>query len=272
MCSLRSSVAAFLALSLSAASAAAQITVDRESVALNPASVSERSATMTVSNIGAAPAQLSVKFEDWDVDADGASHWRKGGAVTGSCGNRISVSPAALPLAPGEKRTLVVSVRAAARFDAECWSAVVVHSIIAGSAVTEPSTSESVAIDSSKAISLKTIAARSGRTSIPLYVTPSGLSADGELSNMYVKGDSLEVIYKNTGKVRTNIVGEIQVQTAGDSVVTTMPLDSATVLVGATRRFRVAIPKLPRGKYLLVALIDFGGEQLTAVQAALDIR
>ena len=89
---------------------------------------------------------------------------------------------------------------------------------------------------------------------------------------MYVKGDSLEVIFKNTGKVRTNILGEIQVQTVSDSVVATVLLDSATVLAGATRRFRVAMPKLPRGNYLLVALVDFGGERLTAVQASLEMR
>ena len=100
----------------------------------------------------------------------------------------------------------------------------------------------------------------------------TAVRVEGELTDMYVKGDSLEVIFKNTGKVRTNILGEIQVQTVSDSVVATVLLDSATVLAGATRRFRVAMPKLPRGNYLLVALVDFGGERLTAVQASLEMR
>lgn len=107
---------------------------------------------------------------------------------------------------------------------------------------------------------------------VPLYVTPAGLLADGELTDMYVKGDSLEIVFRNTGQLRTDIVGEIQVQTADSTVATTVTLDSTAVLVDATRHSRVEVPKLPRGQCVLVALVDFGGDHLTAVQAALDIR
>lgn len=89
---------------------------------------------------------------------------------------------------------------------------------------------------------------------------------------MYVKNDSLEVVFKNTGREQTHIVGEVQVQTGSDSLVTTIPLEDATVSVGATRYMRVPMPKLPRGKYVLMAIVDFGGEQLTTVQAALEMR
>ena len=246
-------LAALFAFGAAAPSAFAQITVDRESVTLNPANANDQAAYLTVRNAGASAVQLSVQLEDWDVDAQGASHWRKAGAVTGSCGRRVSLSPAVVQLAPGEQRMVRVALSATAQFDAECWSAAVIRST---SIASGKSRNDSAAM----------------RTTVPVFVTPTGLSVDGELSDMYVKGDSLEVIFRNTGQVRTNIVGEIQVQTIGDSVVTTVPLDSATVLVGATRRFRVAMPKLPPGKYLLVALVDYGGEQLTAVQAALEIR
>ena len=246
-------LAALLFLGTAAPSVFAQITVNRKSVTLDPASTNDPAANLTVRNGGASAVQLSVQLEDWDVDAQGASHWRKPGAVTGSCGRRVSLSPAVMQLAPGEQRVVRVSLSASAQFDAECWSAAVIRSTSLEPGKTR---SDTAAI----------------HATVPLYVTPSGLSVDGELSDMYVTGDSLEVIFRNIGKVRTNIVGEIQVQTIGDSVVATVPLDSVTVLVGATRRFRVAMPKLPPGQYLLVALVDYGGEQLTAVQAALEIR
>ncbi len=232
--------------------AAAQITIDHDAVTLNPANASERIANLSVRNAGTSSVQISAQFEDWDVDAEGASHWRKSGAVPGACGHRVSMSPSALQLAPGEQRVLRVSLNINARFVAECWSAVVLRTVSTGKS----------GIDSAAALP----------KTVPLYVTPSGLAVDGELSNMFVKDDSLEVVFRNTGKLRTNIVVEIQVQSAGDSVVATVPLDSTTVLVGAARHFRVAMPKLPPGNYLLVALIDFGGAQLTAVQAALDMR
>lgn len=229
----------------------AQISVDRESVSLNPANAGERVADLTVTNNGRDSLQLSVQLEDWDVDATGASHWKKAGAVAGSCGKRISVSPSAVQLAPGEKRVVRVALKSDARFEAECWSAAVLRS---------------------ENVNAKETKSAAEQSSVPLFVTPSGLEVDGELSDMFVVGDSLEVVYKNIGKQRTNIVGEVQVQLDDESVVTTIPITSTTVLAGATRRLRFAMPKLAKGKYVLVALVDFGGEQLTAVQAALDMR
>lgn len=233
-------------------SVAAQIAVDQQTVTLNPAG--ERVANLVVRNTGLIKAELLVRLGDWDVDAQGESHWRKAGAVAGSCGARVSLSPSSLSIPPGEQQVVRVSLSHNAHFSAECWSAVVVRSA-------------NSALPRTKRDSLLT-----QQTTIPLYVTPDGLSVDGELTDMFVKRDSLEVVFKNTGKLRTHIVGEIQVQTQSDSVVTTIPLDSAVVLVGAMRRYRVAMPKLPHGQYLLVALVDFGGTQLTAVQAALEMR
>lgn len=248
------SLAALALLTAGTQSAHAQITVDREVVTLNPTNSAERVADLVIRNTGAATVSGSVQLEDWDVDAQGASHWRKNGAVAGSCGKRVSVSPSVLQLAAGETRTVRIALKQNARFDAECWSAAVVK--VAGA---KPTSNDGDTTTSS-------------RTTVPLYVTPTGLTVDGELSDMYVKNDSLEVVFRNTGKLRARIIGEVQVQLANDSLVTTVPLEEATVLVGATRHLRVPMPKLPRGSYVLMAVVDFGGDQLTTVQAALEMR
>lgn len=98
-------------------------------------------------------------------------------------------------------------------------------------------------------------------------------TVDGEVSDMYVKGKSLEVRYRNTGSVTTELLGEVQVRTEDDSLVATVPLVEAR-RIGAGKRetFRVAMPFLPPGKYTIVAVVDFGGHELTAAQAALEIR
>lgn len=239
-------------LAIATQSAHAQIVVDREMVSLNPSNSAERTATLMIRNAGAMPVAGSVQLEDWDVDAQGASHWRKQGDVAGSCGKRVAVSPSTVQLAPGETHAVRISLEAHAQFAAECWSAAVVR-------VGAPNANATDRTEVS-------------RTTVPLYVTPSGLSVDGELSDMYVKGDSLEVVFRNTGKLRARIVGEVQVQSPNDSVVTTVPLEEATVLMGATRHLRVPMPKLPRGTYVLMAIVDFGGDQLTTVQAALEMK
>lgn len=238
-------VAGLVALIIPAGAAHAQLAIDREAVLLNPTQPAERVAEFVVQNSGAAQLQATVNLQDWDVDARGASHWRKAGHVAGSCGDRVSVSPRVLRLAPGERQTVQVTVSGGARFDAECWSA----------AVVKPSE-----------------ASEQGSTSVPVYVTPAGAAVNGEVQDMFVKGDSLEIVFANTGNVRTEIVGEVQVRAAGDSVVVAVPIENATVMAGATRRFRVAIPKVARGTYTLFAVVDFGGSELTAAQAAFEVR
>ncbi|MEO7363418.1 MAG: hypothetical protein ABI120_24000, partial [Gemmatimonadaceae bacterium] len=120
-------LAALFVLGAPAQSALAQITVDRESVTLNPARTDTRAVNLAVRNGGAAAVQLSLQLEDWEVDAQGASHWRTAGVVAGSCGHRVFLWPKTLQLAPGEQQFVRVSVSANAHFEAECWSAAVVR-------------------------------------------------------------------------------------------------------------------------------------------------
>lgn len=96
---------------------------------------------------------------------------------------------------------------------------------------------------------------------------------NGEVRDMVRKGDSIEVTYKNTGTKAAAIVGEVQVRSGDDELVTTVLLaDSLIVKAGATQRFRVAMPKLAKGHYTLYAVVDFGGDAMTAAQAALQIK
>lgn len=98
-------------------------------------------------------------------------------------------------------------------------------------------------------------------------------TVDGEVSDMVVKGKSLEVRYRNIGTVPTELLGEIQVRTTEDELVATVPLvEAVRVEAGKSQTFRVPMPALPPGKYTLYAVVDFGGAELTAAQAALEIR
>ena len=98
-------------------------------------------------------------------------------------------------------------------------------------------------------------------------------SVDGEVSEMFVKGKSLEVRYRNTGATATEIVGEVQVRDSDDALIAAVPLvEGKRVKAGKHETFRVAMPTLPPGKYTIYAVVDFGGDSLTAAQAELEIR
>lgn len=98
-------------------------------------------------------------------------------------------------------------------------------------------------------------------------------TVDGEVSDVVLKGKRLEVRYRNTGTVATELLGELQVRTEDDSLVATVPLvESLRIEAGKRQTFTVAMPTLPPGKYVLYAVVDFGGHELTAAQAALEVR
>ncbi len=107
-------------------------------------------------------------------------------------------------------------------------------------------------------------------------VTSTIPTIDGKLRNVVItgaKGDSIEITYANTGTVATAIVGEVQLFVSEDEVVATVPFADAQIIrAGATQRFRVAMPKLAKGRYTLIAIVEYGGETMTAAQATLAIR
>ncbi len=114
-------------------------------------------------------------------------------------------------------------------------------------------------------------------TNSPSQATPVAVDPpaerDGEVADMYVKGKQVEVLYRNTGRTATSILGELQVRDQdGELVATATLVEGRTVGAGRSEKLRVAMPPLAPGHYTLYAVVDFGGESLTAAEAALEIK
>jgi hypothetical protein len=96
--------------------------------------------------------------------------------------------------------------------------------------------------------------------------------ADGEVADLVLKGKQLEVVYRNTGTVTTVILGELQVRDPqGDVVSAVAFVEGRRIEPGKTEKFRLAMPTLPAGRYVLHALVQFGGPALAAAQAELEV-
>ena len=232
----------------------AQLAVDRESILLSPSSNGAQFADVVVRNTSAGEVEASVGLQDWDVDANGRSHWRAAGRVAGRCGTRVTVSPQRIRVGPGEQRTVRITLNDGAEFDAECWSA----------AVVQPTRMAARPFSTERTVM--------SRTTVPLYVTPDGLVADGEVRRLYVSGDSLVVDFANRGPVRADVTGRIEVRSPTHPGLLVIPLPRATLLAGATRTLRIAMPELRTGEYSLTGIVDFGGESPSTVSMSLEIR
>lgn len=106
--------------------------------------------------------------------------------------------------------------------------------------------------------------------------TPAAVSAaagiDGEVSDLVLKGKQLEVTYRNIGTVSTTIVGELQVRNEDGEVVSAVPfVEGRRIDAGKTEKFKLAMPPLAPGKYVLFAIVQFGGPEMAAAQAELEV-
>ncbi len=76
-----------------------------------------------------------------------------------------------------------------------------------------------------------------------------------------------------TARSRSPVSVRMAAVTVRDSVAASVPFaESVTVKAGATQRFRVPMPKLAKGSYVMMAVVDYGGTTMTAARARLDIR
>lgn len=235
------------------AEAHAQIAVDRGEVQMRPGRPDERIAIINVRNDGAQATQVSVLLEDWDRDELGTNRWYKAGSVAGSCADRLTIFPRALQLAPGQEQSVRVVLDSIASPDAECWAAAIVQVARVGSV-------------SGRAAQFNI------RTAVKLYVTPQDLPARGEVTEMVVQQDSVQLLYANTGKRHGNVSGRIEFRTADDRVAATLSIPDMPVLPGATRRVTLTLPTLPPGRYVVLAVLDFGGDELAAAQAEYEAK
>lgn len=256
-------LAAAAALVVGAARAGAQLVVDPLEVVLVPGQAT--TGTVSVRNEGKAAVQASLKWEDWDRDSTGQNHFYEAGTRKGSCGQLVRVFPEALRLEPNEAGTIRVMLVNADSLREACWSIVFVETR------DTPSPAQRQI----------TFAVRTG---VKIYVELPSLSREGDVEDMRAephlipaefgqpaKVDSSSkdavVLFRNTGGVQLRVRGTLEVRRPDNSVVKKIDLSEHPVLPGARRLMRIPIPRdLPAGRYVLLALLDYGGGDLAAGQ------
>jgi len=94
----------------------------------------------------------------------------------------------------------------------------------------------------------------------------------GKLSaQSVVHSRQLDIAYKNTGARQTMAHGAVEIRRPDNSVISKIDIPEFPTLPGATRRLGVALPNLPSGRYVLLALLDYEGAEIAAGQVELDI-
>jgi P pilus assembly chaperone PapD len=245
--------------------AAAQVSVDQAEIVLHPQPTSPSVAGFNVSNETNTLVEAKVYLMDWDRDEDGANRFLPMGAVPQSCAKYLRVFPLSLRLPPHTAQGVRLGLQNADSVPATCWSIVFVE---AAAPQTGAGRNVSYVL----------------RLGVKVYIEPPGLAADGEVEGMAIDTvrpvksksapDTVEssVRFRNTGGLPAIVHGEIEYRTLDNKVVQRDSVPTFYVLPGSARRAHVPLPKLPRGHYVVLALLDFGGSEVAAGQVPMDVH
>lgn len=253
-----------VAFALVARGAAAQIAVDELElhVPLRAGAIG-LSQTFHAANPGQTPANATISVEDWDRSERGENRYYPLGSLPTSCGIHVRVFPSVLRLDARSVQTVQVTVDSADAIPRGCYTILFVQ------------TERNRGPGSSGLVF-------SVRYGVKVYVEPEA-PLNAEVTAMSVERRTasktandaspraLMVSFHNSGSRQTETHGKVEVRRVDDSVVSTIDIPEFPTLPDATRRLNVLIPPLPRGKYVLLAMLDYGGQEIAAGQASLEV-
>lgn len=245
-----------------AQAAHAQLAIDKLDLVLKADGSEERTGVLTVRNDGTSPAQAVIKLEDWDRAPDGNNRFYPMGTIAGSCANSLQVFPMSLSLKPGEAQTVRIDYTGPARLSRECWSLVVVESPMNS---TQPGGRQLM---------------YNVRTGLKVYVAHEGLPVDGEVEGLSVArttrngatNDVAIVAFANRGAKHYVTKGRLEIRREDNSLVQTIDLPPMYALPGAVMHTTATLPALPKGKYLLLSIVDYGGQEIAAGMYNHEVR
>jgi P pilus assembly chaperone PapD len=249
----------------------AQVAVDELElrVPLRPGGTST-TAIFHAANRGITSANASITVQDWDRSESGENRYYPAGTLTTSCGSHVSVFPSVLQLAPRSVQAIRVMVDSSAAIGHGCYAILFVDN------PPPPRSSKTSGVQFSVRYGVKVYV----EPEVPLSaeVTDVGVSdvkpsVAGDKLSAQAGGHSrqLDITYKNTGARQTMAHGAVEIRRPDNSVVAKIDIPEFPTLPGATRRLGVALPRLPSGRYVLLALLDYEGAEIAAGQVELEI-
>ena len=221
--------------------------------------------TMKAENMGEEPISIKISTKDFIKGLHGEEKQVETGTVKRGCARWIRISPQKLDLAPHEIRVINFSMTVPMDGRGTYWGNILV------SQVSKPTLSKTI---------------KKGETSFQIFAlqdmlirvlenVPGTEQKKGVITDVSVKDQkaggmtTIEVIFENQGNSLLKCNGQIQVRDENGETVKTIPLEYGhapfTVYPDGRRIVYGHIKeKLPPGDYILLTIIDYGGEDLVA--------
>ncbi|HED04019.1 MAG TPA: hypothetical protein ENI60_04555 [Candidatus Fraserbacteria bacterium] len=214
------------------------------------------------------PTSITVSVCDWLRDLQGQNLFCKAaGQVPRSASAWVSAAPKQFELEPNKSKEIrfTLSVPTDKSLDGTYWTAVMVE----GTPVTQPG-------QPGTTITVKR------RFAVKVLETAAGTGhKDGQISDVEVHGlnpPRVLVEFSNRGTLNLpKVSGRVEIRDRSGATVDTIPIATFPILPGYRRQLTVTSARkrgdlLPPGRYLILAILDFGGANLVGGQQLLVIK
>jgi hypothetical protein len=209
-------------------------------------------ASFIVENSGATPLEVTIYLSDYDRAVDGGHGYFDFGSHEGTCAGRLEAFPDQVSVQPG--RDAEVRLRLAPGSET-CWAVVFV----------EQRSLTPSGITVAQRIGVKV---HSERPALEREGAVVGLAADS------TPDPAVFLTFENQGEGALDLRGEVEVRGLAGEVLAVVAVRPFEVLPGRRRTVRVSLEEanLEPGRYVVVGILDFGGEYLAGGQALIEVR
>lgn len=237
--------------------AAGQVSVDQAELFLDAGGSGRRVGSFNITNEGSGVAQVTIYLSDWERQESGEHRFEPMGTLPSSCAKHMQVFPQSLRLPAGGRQAVRVELNGADSLTAACWSIAFV---------------ETSALQGGPGRQVTYVT----RLGVKIYVLPPGLTKEGEVADIAVQpGDSgrprIAITFHDVGGMPLWVRGTVEYRRPDNSVAATDSVPEFPVLPGARRRVALKVPRLARGTYVALALLDFGGAEIAAGQISVRV-
>ncbi len=249
----------------------AQLAVPSAPFYLNVSAEETMTFSLKIENLGEEPEGATVYLGDWERDFNGNIQYLSPGTLPQSLANWIKISPTSFTIKGGGDREIRFTISVPEGEEGSRWAVLFIQR--------EPELAEEVVKrgEEERRVVIRSVF----RYAIRIYQTVPGTEKrEGKVTDIGVNLTEggypvkIKVEFENTGNTFLKPTGWVEFRDMEEGkTVAKIDIPEFPILPGRKRALEVSYQKeLPPGKYITLAVIDYGGDNLVAGQAFFELR